>query len=137
MNQNYKKILEVVEKAGLIALELQGDLQIRHKSDGIDISTQADHKIEEMLYKAVKKLFPEDGFWGEENEELREESEYIWYVDPIDGTKYFAAQIPLWSVSIARVKKGEKVPEFSAIYIPKEENLYYALKEQGAFLNNV
>ncbi len=136
MNQNYKKILQVIEKAGLIAEELQGDLEIHQKSDGIDISTQVDHKIEEMLYKAIKKLFPEDGFWGEEKEELREESEYIWYVDPIDGTKFFAAEIPLWSISIARVKKGEKIAVFSAIYVPKEGNLYYAAKGKGAYLNS-
>ncbi|MFS8130583.1 MAG: inositol monophosphatase family protein [Candidatus Dojkabacteria bacterium] len=137
MNQNYKKILKIIKKAGQLALDLETHLDIKKKQDGIDIATQADHQIEEMLYKEIKNFFPEEGFWGEENEELRNDQDYTWFVDPIDGTKYYAAGIPLWSISVARVKKGEKIPEFSAIYIPKENNLFFAEKGKGAFLNEV
>ena len=73
---------------------------------------------------------------GRRKQELRKEKEYTWYVDPIDGTKYFAADIPLWSISIARVKKGEKIPEFAAIGIPKEKKIIYAVKGEGTYLNS-
>ncbi|MEO6728760.1 MAG: inositol monophosphatase [Candidatus Dojkabacteria bacterium] len=136
MNKEFKKILQTIKQAGRLALDYQSKLKIHKKSDGIDFSTQADSEIEQLLYDSLKQLFPKDGFWGEESEELREESYYIWYVDPIDGTKFFAADIPLWSVSVARVKKGEKVPVFSAIYSPKDGNLFYAMKSEGAWKND-
>lgn len=137
MNQNYKEILNVVKKAGQLALDLEARLDIKKKHDGVDVVTQVDNQIEQMLFDVVKSNFPEDGFWGEENEELRNDQEYTWYVDPIDGTKYYAAGIPLWSISVARVKRGEKIPVFSTIYIAKEKNLFYALKGEGAYLNNI
>ena len=136
MNQNYKEILKVIKKAGQHALDLEKDLVVKKKGDGVDVVTQADHKIEQMLFETISKYFSGDGFWGEENEKLRNDQEYTWYIDPIDGTKYYAAGIPLWSVSVARVKRGEKIPEFSSIYIPKENNLFYAIKGEGAYLND-
>lgn len=136
MKKQYLEILKEIEKAGKLALKLQKDLQITKKGDGIDVVTQADKEIEQRIYKKISKIFPDDGFWGEEDENLRKDSEYIWYVDPIDGTKYFAANIPLWSISVARVKKGEKIPQFSAIYIPKEDSLFYAEMGKGVYLNS-
>lgn len=136
MDPKYKEILNIIKEAGNLALDSQTKLEITKKSDGVDLVTQIDGKIEEILFRKIKELFPDDGFWGEENEELRSEAEYIWYVDPIDGTKFYAADIPLWSVSIARVKRKQKIPEFSAIYAPKEQDLFYAFRREGAFKNN-
>lgn len=136
MLDKYQTILKEIKIAGKKALSSQSSLTISKKSDGVDVVTQLDSEIEIYLHNVISNLFPEDGFWGEENEELRSDSEYTWYVDPIDGTKFYAADIPLWSVSIARVKKGDKIPVFSAIYIPQQDHLFHAVNGEGAFKNN-
>jgi myo-inositol-1(or 4)-monophosphatase len=88
-----------------------------------DIVTAIDKHIEEAFYKQLKDKFPELGFYLEEAPELNDESkELVCYIDPIDGTKYFANDIPLFSMSVGILKNKE--PVLGVIYNPLTRQMY-------------
>lgn len=101
--------------------------------NGSDVTTNFDKKIEKEFSDFILKNFPECGFRGEEHKYLDRDGEYVWHIDPIDGTKYFAAGIPFWSVTVALVQNGE--PLFGLIYNPSSKQMYSAIQGQGAYLN--
>jgi len=105
------------------------------KDGGADVTTNFDREIEKNFYEYISTHFPDDGFIGEEFPELRKDGEYTWMIDPIDGTKFFAAGIPLWSTTIARVKRNEPVADIGIVYNPVSEQLYIASEGNGVTLN--
>lgn len=130
----YKLIKDFAVKSGSRALESQGNIISETKGDGVDLVTEVDRSIEKEFYKLVSDNFPDYGFFGEEFAELRNEKEYIWCIDPIDGTKYYANGLPLWSVAISLLRN--KSPVYSVIYSPTNNQLYEAVVGGGAFLND-
>jgi myo-inositol-1(or 4)-monophosphatase len=67
------------------------------------------------------------------NPNLHDNGEAIWVVDPLDGTTNFVLGIQYWGISIARLIEGQ--PQCAAIYFPMIDELYYAERRKGAFLN--
>lgn len=122
----------VVSKGDFI-LRNWSKMHVDLHEDQIDVSTNFDRQLEYEFYQYAKKKYPEFGFCGEELEEYKDWKEYTWVIDPIDGTKYFAKNIPLWSSTVALVKDGE--PVLGCVYIPVSKQLFYAFKEGGAYLN--
>jgi myo-inositol-1(or 4)-monophosphatase len=125
---------QFILKAGDDAYTNWKKIEIGFKSDGVDVATTTDHKIEREFSEFVKKHFPEHGFSGEEFPELKRHAEYVWYIDPIDGTKFYSKEVPLWVVSIALVRNGE--PILGLIYNPFSKQLYHAIQGHGAFLGD-
>jgi len=82
------------------------DLQVLSKADDSPV-TAADRESETMIRDAIQTLYPEHGIIGEEYGPLKPSAEYQWAVDPIDGTKTFAAATPLFGTLIALLKDGE------------------------------
>ncbi|KXK26445.1 MAG: Inositol-1-monophosphatase [candidate division WS6 bacterium OLB20] len=107
------------------------------KDGGADVSTNFDREIEKNFYDFISKHFPDDGFIGEEFPELQKDGEDIWMIDPIDGTKFFAAGIPLWSTTVSRIKKGQSLADIGVVYNPVSEQLYIASEGNGTTLNGV
>jgi len=105
-------------------------------TDNVDITTNFDRDIERKFHQFVTKNFPGTGFRGEELPELNSEEEYTWYIDPIDGTKWFANGVPLWTISIALVKAETHQPILGLIYNPTSKQLYHAVHDNGSFLND-
>lgn len=98
-----------------------------------DMATQYDQMVEERISKEIHQIFPNHGIFGEEIGESESEQEYNWYIDPIDGTKYFAADIPLFTVSLGLTKNGK--PILGAIYNPISHQLYWGYVGGGAWMN--
>ena len=98
-----------------------------------DIVTDADIYMETKIIEKIKELFPEHSIYSEEEGEILGNSEYIWFIDPIDGTINFANEIPLFSTSIALKKNDETI--FGFIYDYSNEKCYYAIKGEGAYCN--
>ena len=125
----------IVRAAGRIAAELyhrRAELTIERK--GIqDLVSEADRQCEDMIIGKLKRLFPDDGFLGEERGRQNMDAEAIWIIDPIDGTANFLRGIPLWCVSLGLLVGGEFV--IGIIYNPITEELYAACKGMGATLN--
>jgi len=94
---------ELQTAARQITLPLFHDgMTVTNKADsGYDPVTQADVDAEKALRDIIQKTFPEDAITGEEFEDIPGTSDWLWTVDPIDGTRGFVAGVPVWSTLIA------------------------------------
>jgi histidinol-phosphatase len=95
--------------------------------------TQADVECEEKIREIILKEFPGHGFFGEETGQTRSNAEYLWLVDPIDGTKGFIRQYPFFSTQIALMHQGDLVLGVSNGVMLDE--LAWAEHGTGAWLN--
>lgn len=107
-------------------------LQVSRKGPGDFVST-ADKKAENSIYKDLKKARPSYGFIMEEGGEIPGEEDYTWHIDPLDGTTNFLHAIPHFAISIGLQKGLEMIA--GVIYDPIKDELFYAEKGGGAFLN--
>jgi myo-inositol-1(or 4)-monophosphatase len=78
-------------------------------SGGFDPVTAADRAAEAAMRALIKKTFPAHGILGEEFESERPDAEYVWVLDPIDGTKSFICGLPAWGTLIALTRRGEPI----------------------------
>jgi len=83
---------------------------------GFDPVTAADRAAEQAMRALINRAFPEHGIIGEEFGSERDDAEYVWVLDPIDGTKSFIAGMPLWGTLIALTRLGE--PVFGMMHQP-------------------
>src|SRR5712691_947090 len=74
-----------------------------------DPVTAADHAAETAMRSLIRRTFPDHGIFGEEYGKERADAEYVWVLDPIDGTKSFIAGMPAWGTLIALTRFGEPV----------------------------
>jgi histidinol phosphatase-like enzyme (inositol monophosphatase family) len=84
------------------------DIPVELKRDRT-VVTEADRGAEELMRKAIAKRFPDHGILGEEFGPDRTDSEWVWVLDPIDGTRAFVAGVPLWGTLIALLHRGQPV----------------------------
>jgi myo-inositol-1(or 4)-monophosphatase len=86
-------------------------LGVENKSPagGFDPVTAADRAAEVAMRTLIKKTFPEHGIIGEELGAERPDAEYVWVLDPIDGTKSFICGLPAWGTLIALTRRGEPI----------------------------
>lgn len=122
-----KKVKEIYEKSKKIT-----DINITNK-EGNDIVTTIDLYMENEIINFIKEIFPNHSIYSEECGESPKESEYEWFIDPIDGTINFACGIPLFSTSIALKKNDEII--LGIIFDYNQNEVYYALKGNGAYCN--
>ena len=143
------KTLEFAAPASRIALEAGALLRnyyhqgvaTEYKGD-VDLVTVADRTSEKLIEERLHESFPSHGIYGEEGTRSHLESEYRWYIDPLDGTTNFAHGFPAFCVSMGLEKRS---PSLSAsqdgeiiaavIYDPLREELFTAEKGSGAYLN--
>ncbi|HXP67164.1 MAG TPA: inositol monophosphatase family protein [Steroidobacteraceae bacterium] len=128
-----KAALDAAEKAAEIARSLyQRNIEIRIKADKSPV-TEADVRCELAIREILEARFPAHGFYGEETGLHRKDAESLWIVDPIDGTKAFVREYPMFSTQIALMRAGEFVLGVSSAPIYGE--VAYAERGRGAFLN--
>ena len=103
----------------------------------IDVVTETDQEVERILEAKLKEVYPEHRFLGEEGYDPARgygiTDAPMWIVDPIDGTKNFVHRIPYSCVSIGLVVEG--VPAVGVVFNPMTDEMYVAVKGQGATLN--
>jgi histidinol-phosphatase len=123
---------ELADRAAEIGLEVfHREFEVRRKQDDTPV-TEADTRIEAMLREAIAARFPGDAVLGEE-EGAQGSGDRVWIVDPIDGTKNFAARIPIWATLIALSVDGQtRVGLASA---PALSERYAAARGSGATMN--
>lgn len=98
-----------------------------------DIVTNGDLFIHDSIYKSISEQYPNHGFISEERNINKVDSDFIWILDPIDGTKYFYQGVPLYSISLALKYKNELI--IGVVYLPEMNQLFSAEKNKGATLN--
>lgn len=135
---DYNRIEEIVREAGRIMLHatLTSD-QVHAKQGDSNYCTEYDTQIQRFLMAHLHALLPEAGFYGEEdtagNRESLEEKEYIFYIDPIDGTTNFMFGYHHSCVSVGLARNGKTVAGF--VYNPYIDEMYTAFLGQGSYLN--
>lgn len=124
---------ELAEYVGKIQKEkFKENFKIRTKSTDSDLVTEVDYLCEKIIREKIEKKFPDHNIMGEEEGKTERHSDYTWIVDPLDGTNNYAIGYPVYAVSIALQFKNEIV--LGVIYLPERDELYYAIKDRGAFL---
>lgn len=125
--------LEAAEAAARVIRALyQRNLAVEVKADKSPV-TQADVESERVIRAVLAARFPDDGFFGEETGSDRRDADYLWLVDPIDGTKAFVREYPMFSTQIALLHRGRLVLGVSSA--PLYGELAWAERGQGAWLN--
>ena len=97
-----------------------------------EVDQQAEHAIIDILHTA----YPQHGFFAEETGQAHgnADSDFVWYIDPLDGTTNFIHGFPVYCVSIALAVRGKM--EQAVIYDPSRNDLFTATRGRGAFLND-
>jgi len=110
-----------------------GALNVRAKRVN-DFVTQVDQAAEEAIIEIVRKAHPDHGFLAEESGKTPGEAEYVWIIDPLDGTTNFIHGFPQYCVSIAVEHRGALA--HGVVYDPAKNELFTTSKGRGAFLND-
>ena len=124
----------IVKEAGLLVLSyLDRKHEYVSKKDG-SIVTEADVASEKELKEKLGALLPEAFFLAEESGVSgSQDSDYCWVIDPLDGTTNFAHGFPYFGINVALTYKDE--PILGVTYNPIADELFYACKDGGAFMN--
>ncbi len=130
-----KDILEIAGIAGEIIRDGFGkNFQIEYKTNEKNLVTEIDKKSEKTIMDFITKKYPAHAILAEESGEHKKDSEYLWVIDPLDGTTNFAHGLPIFSVSIGVMKKNEIIA--GAVYDVMQNIFYSAAKGSGAFAND-
>jgi myo-inositol-1(or 4)-monophosphatase len=110
-------------------------LKVNTKSPN-DFVTEVDHAAEQAIIEVLLTAYPGHGILAEESGRTHgaRDSDYVWIIDPLDGTTNFIHGFPVYAVSIALAFKGQV--QQAVVYDPSRNDLFYASKGRGAFLND-
>jgi histidinol-phosphatase len=118
--------------AEIIRNSYRRNIEVRIKADRSPV-TEADVAAEAAIRRVLQGQFPEDGFYGEESAAERLDAECLWLVDPIDGTKSFVREYPMFSTQIALRQRGRL--ELGVSSAPVYGEIAWAERGQGAWLD--
>ena len=130
-----KDILEIAGIAGEIVRDGFGkNFQIEYKTSEKDLVTEIDKKSEKAIIDFISKKYPSHNILTEESGEYKKDSDYLWVIDPIDGTTNFVHGLPIFSVSIGVMKKDEIIA--GVVYDVMQNVFHSAEKGSGSFAND-
>ena len=131
-----EKLEQIIMEAGAVIRSARDAAQsVEEKTSPRDLVTKYDRQVQEFLREKLSALLPEAGFMGEEDPKEQDFSQYEWLfiVDPIDGTTNFIQGFHNSCVSVGLMHRGEM--EYGLVYNPYDGELYTARRGAGAFLN--
>lgn len=138
---DYIQFIEVAQKAADVARTtlnshrdyyLYGNFVFETKEDTSPV-TEIDRKVERQIREVIQEMLPNHGILGEEYGADSKDEEFVWVVDPIDGTKQFITGIPVYGTLIALCHHGE--PVLGVIDIPAVQERWLGVKGQQTTLN--
>jgi myo-inositol-1(or 4)-monophosphatase len=125
--------IRAAREAGRVLLEgSRGEICVEHLAQR-DVKLAMDKKAEEVILRIVREKFPGHAILSEECGVVGPKSDYLWVIDPLDGTVNYSRRIPLWGTSVALLHQGREI--VGVIFDPIHGELYHAEEGQGAFLN--
>ena len=129
-----KRIVDIVYKAGEIYKGAGSDLSVSLKTSNVDLVTKYDKEIQTFLYNELKRIIPDAALLGEEGDGNKVLTDgYCFIIDPIDGTTNFVKGFQHSAISVGLAKDKELI--IGVVYDPDLDNMYYAEKGKGAYLN--
>jgi len=142
MSQTLHPMLNIAVKAARAAgavinrasLDIE-KLQVQVKSAN-DFVTEVDQHAEQVIIETLLQAYPGHGILAEESGRSMgaKDSEFVWIIDPLDGTTNFIHGFPVYAVSIALAHRG--VVQQAVVYDPSRNDLFVASRGRGAFLND-
>ncbi|MDE6470480.1 MAG: inositol monophosphatase [Eubacterium sp.] len=128
------QIMDIVKQAGEIYKAAGNDLDIEDKGSAVNLVTKYDKLIQDYLFTELKKVIPDCQFLGEEGDDNKELTDgYCFVIDPIDGTTNFIKGFQHSAISVGLAKDKEMI--IGVVLDPDLNNMFYAEKGKGAFLN--
>jgi myo-inositol-1(or 4)-monophosphatase len=128
--------VKAARKAGSIITRASSDLDrltVRRKHQN-DFVSEVDHAAEEAIIGVLREAYPSHGILAEESGAQNSDAEYVWVIDPLDGTTNFLHGFPQYCVSIGLLHKG--VPNQAVVFDPNRSELFTASRGVGAYLND-
>ena len=98
-----------------------------------DVKLAMDKRAEKVILGIIREKFPDHAILSEECGAAGPKSDYLWVIDPLDGTVNYSRRIPLWGTSVALLHQGREI--VGVIFDPIHDELYHAEEGGGAFLN--
>lgn len=133
----HQQVLPIIKKASKIMLDaFNGETEVFSKGgehSAVSIVTATDREVDTYLRQALKEAFPDSGFITEETVDESPSEEYVWIIDPIDGTANFANKIPIFGLSLGLWHQNK--PIYGSLTFPALGEAIYAAKRQGMFYN--
>lgn len=130
-----ERILYIAREAGNIIREGFGkNFSVEFKTNESNLVTEIDQKSEKLIKEFIAKEFPTHSILAEESGSTKGKSEYLWVIDPLDGTTNFAHGLPIFSVSIGVQKNGETI--YGAVYDVMRDAMYSAEMGSGAYCDS-
>ena len=129
-------IIKIALEAGEIVRNGFGkNFNIEFKTSESNLVTEIDKASEKKIIEYIRKEFPSHGILAEESGEHKNTSDYLWVIDPLDGTTNFAHGLPIFSVSIGVQKNGVTIA--GVVYDVMQNIAYSAEAGSGAFANGI
>lgn len=126
--------IAIARGAGDLLKNATADRAADFKLNETDLVTEYDRRSEAFIVAALRESFPDHAVRGEEGTRLNSGAEYEWLIDPLDGTTNFAHGLPIFSVVLTLLQGGQ--PIVGVVYDPTRDELFTAVKGEGAFLNH-
>jgi len=120
------------DAGALVMVYFRQHVKVEYKGD-VDLVTVADRESEALILERIRERFPTHDVIGEEGTRIETGSEYKWYVDPLDGTTNFAHGYPVFCISLAVERRGQRIA--GVIYDPTRDEMFVAELGAGARLN--
>ncbi|OGB79811.1 hypothetical protein A2011_01840 [candidate division CPR3 bacterium GWE2_35_7] len=123
----------LAQKVGEYLLDNQKKVTVLNYKNRQDILTNIDVGAEKIIIEAIEKKFPNHSIYSEEKGHIDKDSDYQWVLDPLDGTKYYVRDLPIYNTAINLLYRGKSILAVS--YRPVEKQLYSAIKKGGFYYN--
>ncbi|MEI6776825.1 MAG: inositol monophosphatase family protein [Chloroflexales bacterium] len=130
---NIAEVRDWAQEGADLALHYFNNVARKRKADHTWV-TQADVEVEQLLRERITARYPDHGIMGEEQGVGAIDREFVWSLDPIDGTGAFVSGLPLWCVSIGLMRWGQ--PYLGVVYLPILSDCYWADAEGPAYRND-
>jgi myo-inositol-1(or 4)-monophosphatase len=139
LSKSRRSALDVAREAAMDAgtnimshFAMRKDISFKNEGKN-NIVTDVDILVEERIRALLRKEYPDYGIISEESKEIKGKAPYKWIVDPLDGTRNYAYGIPHFCVCIALAHEDDVV--MGLIYDPVRDEMFYAEKGHGSYLN--
>lgn len=138
LKKRHQFITGIIQEASNKIVEEQDIVrEVSFKSSSKDLVTDMDKRIEKYFIKKIQQFYPGEKIIAEEGQGDRLKSlqeDTVWFIDPIDGTLNYVFQQDNFAIMVAVYHKGVGIMGY--IFDVKNQNMYYAIKEQGVYKNN-
>lgn len=132
MNARLAVLKRALSRAGAVLRRNFGKVPYRQKRRA-DLLTVADLESQRVILSEIRRAFPDDDYKAEEDEVKLAGADYLWLIDPLDGTTNYAHSYPASCVSIGVLRRGR--PVLGGVYDPSRDELFLAEKGKGTTMN--